>query len=47
MVFCDGHVEYGKNPKWVAHKPEVMMRWNRDHEPHSNLWMMNLLELDP
>ncbi|HRZ45985.1 MAG TPA: prepilin-type N-terminal cleavage/methylation domain-containing protein [Candidatus Paceibacterota bacterium] len=47
MVFCDGHVEYGKNAKWVAHKPEVMMRWNRDHEPHSNIWSMNLLEIDP
>jgi len=39
--------EYGKNAKWVAHKPEVMMRWNQDHEPHSNIWTMNLLELDP
>jgi prepilin-type processing-associated H-X9-DG protein len=47
MVFCDGHVEYGKNAKWVAHRDEVMMRWNRDHEPHTNIWTMNLLELDP
>jgi len=47
MAFCDGHVEYGKNPKWVAHQPEVMMRWNRDHQPHPDIWTMDLLEWDP
>jgi prepilin-type N-terminal cleavage/methylation domain-containing protein/prepilin-type processing-associated H-X9-DG protein len=47
MAFCDGHVEYGKNPKWVAHREDVMMRWNRDHLPHTNIWTKNLLELDP
>ena len=47
MVFCDGHVEYGKNPKWVAHREDVMQRWNRDHLPHTNIWTVNLLELDP
>jgi prepilin-type N-terminal cleavage/methylation domain-containing protein/prepilin-type processing-associated H-X9-DG protein len=47
MVFCDGHVEYGKNPKWVAHREGVMRRWNRDHLPHTNIWTVNLLEQDP
>jgi prepilin-type processing-associated H-X9-DG protein len=47
MVFCDAHVEYGINACWVAHRPEVMQRWNRDHQPHPELWMMDLLTLDP
>lgn len=47
MVFCDGHAEYGKYRKWVEHCVEVMMRWNRDHQPHTNIWTMDLLKLDP
>lgn len=47
MLFCDGHVEYGKNPEWVAHQPSVLQRWNRDHQPHPELWRMDLLRLDP
>lgn len=47
MVLCDGNVEYGKNWKWVAHREDVMRRCNRDNLPHTNLWSMNLLELDP
>ena len=47
MVFCDGHAEYGKYRKWVAHRVDVMMRWNRDHQPHTNTWTMDLLKLDP
>ena len=44
ILFCDGHVEYGRNPKWVEHKDDLMRRWNRDHEPHPETWMFNLLE---
>jgi prepilin-type processing-associated H-X9-DG protein/prepilin-type N-terminal cleavage/methylation domain-containing protein len=44
ILFCDGHVEYGRNRKWVEHKDEVMRRWNRDHEPHPETWTVNLLE---
>ncbi len=47
MVFCDGHAEYGKNAAWVAHRPDVMQRWNRDHDPHTNIWTVDLLKLDP
>jgi prepilin-type N-terminal cleavage/methylation domain-containing protein/prepilin-type processing-associated H-X9-DG protein len=47
MVFCDGHAEHGKNARWVAHRADVMQRWNRDHQPHPELWTVNLLELDP
>jgi len=44
ILFCDGHVEYGRYRKWVEQKDDVMRRWNRDHEPHPESWMMNLLE---
>ncbi len=44
MLFCDGHVEYGKYRKWVEQKDHVMARWNRDHQPHPEYWYMNLLD---
>ncbi len=44
VLFCDGHIEYGKHRKWVEHRDDVMSRWNRDHEPHPEHWDMNLLE---
>jgi len=44
MLFCDGHVEYGKYRQWVEHRAEVMCRWNRDHKPHPEFWQMNLLD---
>ena len=44
ILFCDGHVEYGKYRKWVEHRDDVMCRWNRDHQPHPEFWMMNLLD---
>jgi prepilin-type N-terminal cleavage/methylation domain-containing protein/prepilin-type processing-associated H-X9-DG protein len=44
ILFCDSHVEYGKYPKWVAHRDDVMSRWNRDHRPHPEFWFVNLLD---
>ncbi len=44
ILFCDGHVEYGKYRKWVEHRDDVMSRWNRDHRPHPEFWYMNLLD---
>jgi len=44
IVFCDGHVEYGKYRKWVDHRDDVMSRWNRDHQPHPEFWYLNLLD---
>jgi prepilin-type N-terminal cleavage/methylation domain-containing protein/prepilin-type processing-associated H-X9-DG protein len=38
IVFCDGHVEYGKYGKWVTQSEDVMCRWNRDHQPHREFW---------
>jgi prepilin-type processing-associated H-X9-DG protein/prepilin-type N-terminal cleavage/methylation domain-containing protein len=34
MLFCDGHVEYGKIQKWTAQQPAVTRRWNSDNAPH-------------
>lgn len=42
LLFCDGHVEYGRNRKWVEHRDDVMRRWNRDHQPHPETWEMDL-----
>jgi prepilin-type N-terminal cleavage/methylation domain-containing protein/prepilin-type processing-associated H-X9-DG protein len=44
ILFCDGHVEYGKYRKWVEHRDDVMSRWNRDHQPHPEFWTLNLLD---
>jgi len=38
MLFCDGHVEYGKQSAWIARTPEARCRWNRDHQPHPETW---------
>jgi prepilin-type processing-associated H-X9-DG protein/prepilin-type N-terminal cleavage/methylation domain-containing protein len=38
MVFCDGHVEYGKQADWIAEKEEARRRWNNDNRPHRAAW---------
>jgi general secretion pathway protein G len=38
MVFCDGHVEYGKVEAWTDKEDSVMRRWNRDNDPHRETW---------
>ena len=38
MVFCDGHVEYGKKTELTAPSSEVRRRWNNDNEPHAETW---------
>jgi len=38
LVFCDGHVS-GMNP-WLLFNPAETARiWNRDNEPHPELWV--------
>jgi prepilin-type N-terminal cleavage/methylation domain-containing protein/prepilin-type processing-associated H-X9-DG protein len=47
VVFCDAHVEYAKTTAWAApaylfrntgmHNEAVRMRWNNDHQIHSNV----------
>ena len=38
VVFCDGHVEYAKQQQWIEKTDSSRRRWNRDHEPHPELW---------
>jgi len=37
-VFCDGHVEYAKQSKWVEASETARKRWNNDNEPHPETW---------
>jgi prepilin-type N-terminal cleavage/methylation domain-containing protein/prepilin-type processing-associated H-X9-DG protein len=38
MVFCDGHVEYRKQSKWIDASDAARCRWNNDHQPHPETW---------
>jgi prepilin-type N-terminal cleavage/methylation domain-containing protein/prepilin-type processing-associated H-X9-DG protein len=38
IVFCDDHVEWALQRKWVERKPEVACRWNIDNQPHPETW---------
>ena len=38
IVFCDGHVEWAKQSKWIELKEETARRWNNDNKPHRELW---------
>ena len=33
-LFCDGHVEHGKQDRWIEKTDRARRRWNNDHEPH-------------
>jgi hypothetical protein len=37
-VFCEGHVEYGKQRAWTKPTAEARQRWNSDHQPHRSTW---------
>jgi len=46
VVFCDAHVEYARTNNWAApgyvfrfgpHNDGVRMRWNNDHQTHTNV----------
>lgn len=39
IVFCDGHVEWQKQSKWVEFTETAARRWNNDNEPHRNRWI--------
>jgi prepilin-type processing-associated H-X9-DG protein len=38
LVFCDGHVEYGKTAKLCAPTESARRRWNNDNLPHPETW---------
>ena len=41
IVFCDGHVEYGKQVRWLEKTDRARQRWNSDHQPHPETWINN------
>ena len=38
VVFCDAHVEYGKQTNWMRAVDSARQRWNNDHQPHREYW---------
>lgn len=38
MVFCDGHVEYKKQTRWIEPSNGARRQWNIDDEPHPEGW---------
>lgn len=43
IVFCDGHVEWQKQTKWIELTEAAARRWNNDNQPHRDLWFSNRL----
>ncbi len=41
VVFCDSHVEFGKDAAWLKKTDGARLRWNNDHLPHSETWANN------
>lgn len=39
IVFCDGHVEWARQQKWMEKTDETARRWNNDNQPHRPLWV--------
>ena len=38
VVFCDGHVEYARQSKWMEATETGRRRWNNDNQPHPETW---------
>jgi prepilin-type processing-associated H-X9-DG protein len=38
IVFCDGHVEWQKQAKWIQLTPQAARRWHYDNHPHPEWW---------
>jgi len=38
IVFCDGHVEWQKQSRWIELTPEAARRWHYDNQPHPEWW---------
>ena len=38
LLFCEGHVEYQKQARWIMATDTARRRWNNDHEPHLETW---------
>ncbi|HKS37937.1 MAG TPA: DUF1559 domain-containing protein [Verrucomicrobiae bacterium] len=38
ILFCDGHVEYGKRGRWIEESESARKCWNNDNQPHPETW---------
>src|ERR1051326_4749819 len=38
MVFCDSHVEWQTQARWIDENIPARSRWNNDHQPHPETW---------
>jgi prepilin-type processing-associated H-X9-DG protein len=38
VMFCDAHVEFGKQTNWMKAAIGPRLRWNNDHKPHPETW---------
>lgn len=39
VAFCDGHVEWQRQSRWIELSESAARRWNNDNQPHRNLWI--------
>lgn len=42
VVFCDGHVEWARQSKWIERTDATAKRWNNDNQPHRPLWVSGM-----
>jgi len=40
VVFCDGHIEWQKQVKWVELTEAAARRWHNDNQPHREAWFV-------
>jgi prepilin-type processing-associated H-X9-DG protein len=38
LAFCDAHIEFAKQAKWIEETDTARRRWNNDHNPHPETW---------
>jgi prepilin-type processing-associated H-X9-DG protein/prepilin-type N-terminal cleavage/methylation domain-containing protein len=38
IVFCDGHVEYAKQSRWIERMETPRRLWNNDNQAHPEVW---------
>jgi prepilin-type N-terminal cleavage/methylation domain-containing protein/prepilin-type processing-associated H-X9-DG protein len=39
-VFCDGHVEWQRQSKWIEFNETAARRWHNDNQPHREAWVV-------
>src|SRR5438128_214626 len=38
ILFCDVHVGYGKQERWIEKSSQARRQWNNDNHPHPETW---------